>query len=156
MDLRVWVGCLACYNAGRLTGEWMDAADANDWKCPVDPAHDEHQCLDHEIPWINHEPGQAEAVEWAEAVAGVEDDEAEAFTLFAKIQNWRTPSDVNLDTFRDAYCGRWESAEAHAWELVDDLDGDTTKAPPYFMYQFDEIAWQGDHTYEDGHVFRNH
>lgn len=27
---RVWVGCLACYNAGRLVGDWHDASDADE------------------------------------------------------------------------------------------------------------------------------
>ena len=27
---RVWVGCLGCYNAGRLVGRWVDAEDAAD------------------------------------------------------------------------------------------------------------------------------
>ena len=26
---RVWVGCLACYNEGRLVGEWVDIAASN-------------------------------------------------------------------------------------------------------------------------------
>lgn len=29
-DLRVWVGCLACYNDGDLVGRWYDAIDAGD------------------------------------------------------------------------------------------------------------------------------
>lgn len=28
MDMRVWIGCLACYNAGRLVGKWYNATDA--------------------------------------------------------------------------------------------------------------------------------
>jgi len=27
---RVWIGCLHCYNAGRLVGEWFDAVDADE------------------------------------------------------------------------------------------------------------------------------
>lgn len=27
---RVWIGCLACYNAGRLVGDWHDASDAEE------------------------------------------------------------------------------------------------------------------------------
>lgn len=26
---RIWVGCLACHNAGRLVGEWFDAIDGD-------------------------------------------------------------------------------------------------------------------------------
>lgn len=27
---RVWIGCLACYNTGRLVGDWHDAIGAAD------------------------------------------------------------------------------------------------------------------------------
>lgn len=27
---RVWIGCLSCYNEGRLVGEWVDATNAGD------------------------------------------------------------------------------------------------------------------------------
>ena len=30
MPLRVWPGCLSCYNAGQLVGAWIDAADAGE------------------------------------------------------------------------------------------------------------------------------
>lgn len=30
MPLRIWPGCLSCYNAGRLVGAWIDAADADE------------------------------------------------------------------------------------------------------------------------------
>ena len=29
-ELRVWVGCLACYNAGDLVGHWVDASEAGE------------------------------------------------------------------------------------------------------------------------------
>lgn len=34
---RAWVGCLACYNAGHLVGEWIDATEA-DTACDIDYA----------------------------------------------------------------------------------------------------------------------
>lgn len=155
MDLRVWVGCLACYNAGRLVGDWMDASDAADWKCPRDPSHEEFQCMDDEVPWVSHEMSATEATAWAEAVADVEDYEAEAFTAFMAHEGWRSPSDVNLDDFRERYCGEWESPEAHAWEYLEDV-GISADAPGYFMLRFDEIAWRQDYVYENGHVFRSY
>lgn len=27
---RVWIGCLACYNEGRLVGDWHDALGADE------------------------------------------------------------------------------------------------------------------------------
>ena len=61
---RVWIGCLACYNAGRLVGKWVDAIEAGD-KTPADihdnattllslesrdggSPHEELWCMDHE------------------------------------------------------------------------------------------------------------
>ena len=44
---RVWVGCLVCYNADRLLGCWIDAADANE----ITP-EDLHGCpTSHEELW---------------------------------------------------------------------------------------------------------
>ena len=31
---RVWIGCLACYNEGRLRGDWFSAAEAADILVP--------------------------------------------------------------------------------------------------------------------------
>lgn len=155
MELQVWPGCLACYNAGRLVGEWMDASAAADWRCPIDSSHEEFQCLDDEIPWLSHEISASEATEWAEAVAEVAEDETEAFTIFAKYEGWRVPSDVDVDLFRERYEGWHESAEQHAYELLESL-GESTDAPAFFMLRFDEIAWRCDYFEESGHIFRNH
>lgn len=35
---RIWVGCLAHYNAGRLVGEWFDAVDGDGSFPPAAPA----------------------------------------------------------------------------------------------------------------------
>jgi len=154
MDLQVWPGCLACYNAGRLVGEWVDASVAADWRCPVNPSHEEFMCLDDEITWLSHEISAHEATEWSEAVASVEDHEEDAFKIFAKHEGWSKPSDVDLSDFRDRHCGEWDSPEAHAWELITDC-GYPDDAPPFFMLRFDEVAWNCDYTYEGGYVFRN-
>lgn len=57
---KVWVGCLACYNEGRLVGEWFDAIDApqdmEDWgeampaTAPVGK-HSAHVKYGHEELW---------------------------------------------------------------------------------------------------------
>ena len=50
--LSVWIGCLSCYNSGRLVGEWCEAEDAG-YVTPDDlrgtPTHHEKLwCFDHE------------------------------------------------------------------------------------------------------------
>lgn len=56
-DPAVWIGCLACYNAGRLTGDWYQATEADE----VTPArlhggvsttHEELWVMDHDLTWV--------------------------------------------------------------------------------------------------------
>lgn len=82
MSLRVWPGCLSCYNAGRLVGAWIDAADAGELTverlhqlagAPLRVGCEEIWCLDGDGPWPGfHEMGLSEAQEWADAYAEVE------------------------------------------------------------------------------------
>jgi hypothetical protein len=47
--LRVWVGCLSCFNNGHLAGGWFDPADGPRWTCPEgDPSHKEVAVMDSE------------------------------------------------------------------------------------------------------------
>jgi len=43
-ECKAWVGCLACYNDGRLIGDWIDVEDLEDWKIP--DGHDKKYALD--------------------------------------------------------------------------------------------------------------
>ncbi len=52
---RVWIGCLACCNEGRLVGDWFDAVGADEVTTyDINGAHsraeshDELWCFDHE------------------------------------------------------------------------------------------------------------
>lgn len=55
---RIWIGCYACYNAGNLVGEWIDAdADAveehiaahrAEYDDPIDGLHEEYGAFDYE------------------------------------------------------------------------------------------------------------
>lgn len=153
-DVRVWVGCLACYNAGRLIGEWRDAVDASDYECPSG-RHEEYWIMDHEIPGVDGEMDPATAVRWGEVWAGVEEHQAEAFAAWLSYAGIKDPEDATVAAFEDAYEGEWESPEAHAWELLESC-GISTDAPAYFMLRFDPVAWNCDHTWVDGHVFNDH
>lgn len=61
---RAWVGCLGCYNGGRLIGEWLDAdgledADTLAAIC-TRPDHEELWCMDLEnIPGGECSPAEA-------------------------------------------------------------------------------------------------
>lgn len=79
---RVWVACLACYNEGRLVGEWFDAIDApqtmEDWvermpsTAPVGEhsahvryGHEELWCLDIDNSPVDGEMSPMDAAHYA-------------------------------------------------------------------------------------------
>lgn len=156
MNVRVWVGCLACYNDGTLNGEWMDAADASDWQCTRSTdlfPHEETWCFDHEVPGVSGELDPMTAVRYAEAFAGVEDHEEDAFRAW--LTNWvsREPDASMVDEFREAYCGEYDSLDAYAWEMLTELYPNH-ETPGGFMLSVDTVAWEQDHAFIDGYVFR--
>jgi Antirestriction protein (ArdA) len=80
---RVWVGCLGCYNGGRLVGTWIDAVEANltmtSWvehggRVPADhavEAHEELWVMDFEcMPFLDGESSPAEAQRIGESWRG--------------------------------------------------------------------------------------
>lgn len=79
-EFKVWVGCLACYNEGRLIGEWFDAIeapqdakefnDAVEGHLTIDGAegHEEFWCLDTDNSPVSGEMSPSEAVEYAELI----------------------------------------------------------------------------------------
>ena len=61
---RAWVGCLACYNAGNLVGEWLDADSLEDpdtlEAICTRPDHEELWCMDLDnIPGGECSPAEA-------------------------------------------------------------------------------------------------
>lgn len=130
---RAWVGCLACYDAGHLVGEWVDGREADDSVndaafalathegiAPDEPisAHEEWWVMDHEgyHGLIESECSPAEAQALAELLDAL--DEPEAYAAFASYvgREYATPED-----FEEAYAGEWDSLEDYATELADDV-----------------------------------
>lgn len=137
---QVWVGCLACYNAGDLVGEWFDATDAptdvEDFNQRVEAstrvsnvhileAHEELWVFDHENfhGLLTGECSPAVAAEIAGVLARV--DEPEAFALFVDRElggygyaqaDW----DAAVEQFGDAFCGYFDSEADYAQELADE------------------------------------
>lgn len=105
--LRVWVGCLACYNAGNLRGEWVDALEAADWACPI-ASHGETWVMDSDGFGSVGEMSPAAAVELAQWI-----DEAQRGTLdgvpVVVLLHMRDEYGDDLKPLQDNYCGRWDS-----------------------------------------------
>jgi antirestriction protein len=120
---RVWIGCLAAYNAGRLHGEWVDIPeDADD--------------LREEIARVLKGSPIPGAEEWAfmdlEGVpSGLRHEYADVESLCAYITNLHAAHDErafylyceNMDDdtgegFDDSYVGSYESETDFAYETV--------------------------------------
>ncbi len=120
---RVWIGCLACYNAGRLVGEWYDATDAGDIT-PEDvhgraTSHEELWCFDHEnfAGVLTGECSPMEATRLADALNEVDDSERAAFAAWVAHQD----GDINEpDRFHDQYRGEWDSISEYAYSFATD------------------------------------
>jgi hypothetical protein len=155
MELRVWVGCLACYNGGRLLGDWFDAEDApqesDEWVTElrerftdaerfaaelrwiaehVAEGHEELWCFDNEgfaALGITGELSPVTAREVGEALSGLDDDDAAAFgAWFAEAASYTGP-----DAYGSAVADFREAYKGtypHAWHYAFDLAGELYSA----------------------------
>jgi len=122
---RVYVACLASYNAGRLHGEWIDA-------------NQDAECIHEAIQKMLAKSPEPMAEEWAihdyEGFGGLGLSEGEDIERVAELA--RLISEHGLafaayaghigedyateESFQDAYCGEWDSELAYAEELFDE------------------------------------
>lgn len=161
---RVWIGCLACYNAGRLVGQWIDADEAGELTPEAlhvavsgqtiagqtyvagDPCpHEELWVMDHEGfgGMLTGECSPAEAQRMAELLAQV--DEPMAFAAFVEnmgrhyaSQDW----EATVDQFGDAYCGEWDTEKAYAQDLADDICPSEAARELTETWPFSCIDWE--------------
>ncbi|MDQ1582453.1 MAG: hypothetical protein QOF36_507 [Microbacteriaceae bacterium] len=122
---RVYVACLAAYNAGRLHGVWIDAD-----QCPEDIhsavsdmlAVSPEPCAEE---WAIHDYegfGELRLSEWESferisAIAAGIAKHRSAFAAWLSYDDSRDPAD--LQSFEDAYRGEWDSLRAYAEEWAD-------------------------------------
>lgn len=137
--MRVWIGCLACYNGGRLVGEWFDASDAGDvipemihpgtfttGRVGLNPAtHEELRVFDVDgapSASLHREMSPSEAQQIADVIATVEDrgHSVQAFAAYCANMGSEFNEDA-IDGFEEAYQGTYASREDFAQELADDL-----------------------------------
>ncbi len=150
---RVWVGCLACYNDGRLVGIWIDADqaadltgrelhrragsewDVRDRNTGYGP-HEELWCLDVEgFPGsLNHEMDPSTATLYDQVLQEAQEAgyPADAVAGFYDAISEPFPTEWDLPTenrFSDAYQGTWSSVRAYAEEILLDETLDATLEP---------------------------
>lgn len=117
---RAWVGCLACYNDGRLVGEWVDGSEAGDCVPCRRFGHEEWWVFDHEgyAGTLTGECSPVEAQRVAETLEALPDYvDRGAFAAWVS----ECGGDLDgVDGFEESYRGAWDDLGAFALELFED------------------------------------
>ncbi|UUW92249.1 antirestriction protein ArdA [Pimelobacter simplex] len=163
---RVWLGCLACYNDGRLVGEWVAAIDAPMITAsqlhgrPTD--HEELWCFDLDNLPLARELSPTEAGEWGTLLAEVDEHHRQAFAAWVLSGEYLAEGGGDLPSladFEERYEGEWATFDDFGAELFEECGYDA-EVPEHLAPYFDMRAWVRDLAYEyttlrapDGGVF---
>ena len=143
---RIYVACLAAYNAGRLHGEWIDADQDVDavWAeieamlaASPEPGAEEWAIHDYE-GFGPLRLSEYESIERVVAIARGIAEHGPAFAAWMDYDNSRDPTDVTA--FEDAYRGEWPSLRDYAedWAESTGLDDLAEKCgSPYIHVDID-------------------
>jgi antirestriction protein len=164
---RVWVGCLACYNGGRLVGAWVDATEAEDmagdfdaynggevWSNEFDDeqrrahlaeGHEEFWCFDLENfgAALTGECSPVEAARIAGALESVGGPPKAVAAYVANIGAGYVDWDTLADDFGEAFAGEWDSLEHFADEQLEE-SGDLADIPERLRPYFNTAAYARD------------
>lgn len=122
----VWIGSLADYNNGRLTGDWVEAAIEGDELLAAAQrivagsetlGAEEWAIFDHE-GFGDWHPGETESLEVVARVARGITRHGPAFAAWAELHDG--DQDM-LDGFEDAYCGEYDNPAAWAEQVMEDM-----------------------------------
>ena len=169
---RLWIGCLASYNAGRLHGEWIDADEGPDavgealekiLESSPEPLAEEWIICDWEgfpqgAVWEYADP--REVAELAETLAELEETyppEAVAAWIGNDPSVLEDPDELEL-RFSDAYCGEYEDGADYAASFYEDTG--TMPEGSLASYIDWPAVWRGEfesgeYWIDGGHVFRS-
>ncbi|MGP3686224.1 antirestriction protein ArdA [Streptomyces sp. IBSNAI002] len=144
---RVWIGCLSCYNGGRLVGDWYEA-DTAALVTPDDlhgrpTSHEELWVFDHEgfLGAIECECSPDEAAEIAEALSELTDDESEAFAAWFPVYAERGERSEWVAKFRDCYRGFHDSEADFAREWFEETS-DPEEVERLAVWPYRDIDWE--------------
>lgn len=149
---RIWVGSLADYNAGRLHGDWFDAAVPDEQllaevqamlDASPEPIAEEYGIFDYDEFWA-FKPGEYEDLRTITAVARGIAEHGPAFAIWAELHD---ADPAMLDHFGDAYIGHFDDPEEWARDMLADIDEqlDQTISTSLRGYvQIDYAAWLRD------------
>lgn len=140
---RVYVACLASYNAGRLHGRWIDAdQDADDIRDDIaamlaeSPAPDAEEFAIHDHEGLG-DIGEFESID---RVAAIGQAVAEAGDDAPALLAWLDNDKANdPDEFSDHYAGQWESLAEFA-EQFHEESGDIPNCPLAGYIDWDSVG----------------
>ena len=122
---RIYVACLAAYNAGRLHGRWIDAdQSAEDIESEVqamlaaspEPLAEEWAIHDYE-GFGALRLSEWESFEHVSAIAAGIAEHGDAFTAWLSYDSSRDATDS--EAFEDAYRGEWDSLHDYAEDFAE-------------------------------------
>ena len=124
---KVWIGCLQCYNEGRLVGDWYPANEAGEITTsnlhgrPIRPeTHEELWCLDVEGFPEAREMDPMTAQMWGDLYDEVGDAQWPAFCAWVRSGSHVEDGDgmPSASDFEERYAGSWNDFEEYAWNYV--------------------------------------
>jgi antirestriction protein len=144
---RVYVACLASYNAGILHGEWIDADQVADVireeiadmlaNSPT-PGAEEFAIHDYE-GFGGISLGEYEDIDHVATLGALLVEHGAAFGAYVGHVG---VDHATEDGFQDSYCGEWDSEEAYAEELFDELY--LHEVPEHVQHYIDYSAFARD------------
>lgn len=152
-NFRMYAACLAAYNNGVLHGEWieLDGKTADDIQNEIDamlaaspqPGAEEWAAFDWDGPGLDRFGEFPLLSDVADFVGAMEALDVAGQTAFEAFVNGTGEEDV--ERFRDAYLGEYDSIEHYAQEFVDDT-GMLSDVPDSIARYFDFEAFARDMT----------
>ena len=148
-----WIGCLACYNEGRLVGDWFNAATADEVTTydvhgahSRADSHDELWVFDHENIPVRGEMDPITAAAWGRCLAKVDEQLRPALCAWVESGDYVAEGTGDLPSvsdFEERYCGDWDSFREYAEQLSADI-GLLADVPEEIANYFDWSAWTRD------------
>ncbi len=144
---RIYVACLASYNSGTLHGAWIAAdQDAEDIRLEINamlaqsPEQGAEEYAIHDMDeFCGIDIGEYESIDKVAEIAALLVEHGPAYAAYYDHEG-DMPSG---DAFLDAYCGRYDTEQDYAEEMVDDT-GMLDEMPEQLRYYFDYAAWTRD------------
>ena len=165
----VYVGTYHKYNCGSLRGVWLDLTTFADYdeflavcrhihRDEISPEFMAQDFTDFPSEFYTEGFMSEREFDVIQEFAKLDDDDKEAFEVYAAAFG-SSRDDVSIfDNFREAYCGKWSSEEEYAEQLVEDccmLEGAPEFLKSYFNYAaFARDLFIDDYYFDSGFVFR--